>query len=764
MKNHNAFFGALGLGAFALTMLPCPGQAGQRPNILIINTDDMGIGDLSCYNDGWVKTPNMDTFARQGLRLNHFYSAAPICSPSRAGLITGRFPAEVGLRTFLHTRKHNAGWNQSDYLDPKNPSMARAMKEAGYRTGHFGKWHVGGGRDVTNAPGLPAYGFDEYASTWESPDPDPNLTANPDWIWSPNDPVKRWDRTSYFVDKTLDFLKRNKGKPCFVNFWPDDMHTPWVHDEAAQTDNKTWQSRKNFERVLAEYDRQIGRLLDGLRELGLEENTIVILTSDNGPMPNFKQARSLGLRGFKGSLYEGGIKMPFIIRWPGKIKPGTVNDRSVVCAVDLFPSLCALAGAALPAGATFSGEDMSRALLGEEHARKGDLLWEFGQTEMRGKPPRHNKSPHLAIRRGGMKLLANDYDDKVELYDLAADPLEKNNIAGDHPALVKTLKEELLKWWTSRAGPGKTAPALETGNAPAEASAPEARSTFPLADPFILLHEDRYYAYGTHNKNGIDVYTSDNLIRWEKHDRPALHKADSYGEKDFWAPEVYYNQADKTFYMYYSAAELICVAASDSPLGPFVNKDKAPMRTEKAIDSSLFVDSDGTPYLFFVRFSGGNVIWGAELEKDLVTIKENTLVECVRVSQKWERVAGRVTEGPSVIKADGRYHMLYSANDFRSQDYGVGHADADSPLGKWVKSEKNPILQRPSDGLLGTGHGACFKTREGALKYVFHAHNNAEKVAPRHLYIADMAINNGVISIDEKSIIAPVVIKQTGQK
>ncbi len=424
----------------------------EKPNILIIYTDDMGVGDVSFLNNGWVKTPNIDRLASEGLVINNYYTSSPVSSPSRAGLTTGVFPTELGITCYLNTRTANANCEQFDYLDPEVPTMADVLKEAGYKTGHFGKWHMGGGRDVTNAPQITEYGFDEYSSTYESPDPDPLLTAT-NWIWSRKDSVKRWDRTAYFVDKTLDFLKRHKGQPCFINLWPDDMHDPWIQDKAAMDSENTWTTPPNFKAVLAEYDKQIGRLLDGLAELGLEENTIVIFTSDNGPAPSFDQQRTNQLHGLKCSLYEGGIRMPFIIKWPKRIKGGHIDNKTVINSVDLLPSLCAITNSKLPKSAYLSGEDMSKALLGKSRLRKKDMMWDFGRNDHFNYPRGKNKdqrSPHLAIRRGNMKLLVNSWDENFELYDLATDPKETTNIASQHPALVKELHAELIDWWGKR--------------------------------------------------------------------------------------------------------------------------------------------------------------------------------------------------------------------------------------------------------------------------------------------------------------------------
>ena len=425
-------------------------QTSSKPNVLIIYTDDMGVGDVSFLNNGWVQTPNIDLLARQGVVITNYYTAAAVSSPSRAGLTTGIFPLELGINTFLHTRKHNADCEQNDFLDPAFPSMARSFQAAGYRTAHIGKWHMGGGRDVDDAPQITQYGFDEYLTTYEGPDPDPAITAT-NWIWSPQDSVKRWQRTEYFVDKTLEFMERNRDRAFFVNLWPDDMHTPYVPDAIVQTQNSTWSTPRNFKAVLKEYDTQIGRLLDGMKRLRLDKNTIVIFTSDNGPMPYYEQQRTNGLRSMKCSLYEGGIRMPFIIRWPEHIPAGKVDDRSVVCSVDIYPSLCALTGAKMPENTTFSGEDMSQVFLGKAQERTTDLMWEFGRNDFFYRHPVvENNSPHLAIRRGDIKLLINSFDDRVELYNLKKDPYERHNVAGKYPELVECMRTRVTQWWDER--------------------------------------------------------------------------------------------------------------------------------------------------------------------------------------------------------------------------------------------------------------------------------------------------------------------------
>lgn len=426
-------------------------NAQKKPNIILILTDDMGYSDIGCFGGKFVPTPNIDRLAKEGTKFTQYYSAAPICSPSRVSLLTGMFPAEWNFTTYLNDRRSNGLAEQANYLNVDAPSIAKVLKSAGYVTGHFGKWHMGGGRDIKNAPNFPKYGFDEHASTYESPDPDPLLTAT-NWIWSKKDSIKRWNRTQYFVDKTLDFLKRRNGKPCYVNLWPDDMHTPWVPEVDWRYSGQypmNPEEEKSFKLVLKEYDKQIGRLLDGIKKLGIENNTIVIFTSDNGPLPSFRGSREAGLRGSKLSLYEGGIRMPFIAKWPGHIKEGVTDSASVLNSTDLFPTFAAMASASLPANYKGDGENRESVLLGKPSARDKDMYWEYGRNSYAFNYPKgRDHSPNLAIRSGKWKLLVDYHMNDVELYDMDTDYFETTNVAEKHPEIVKELKRKLITWRT----------------------------------------------------------------------------------------------------------------------------------------------------------------------------------------------------------------------------------------------------------------------------------------------------------------------------
>jgi arylsulfatase A-like enzyme len=421
----------------------------SRPNIVIILADDFGYADVSAY-DGPVPTPNLDRMAREGTRFTQAYVASPICSPSRCALITGQHPGRWRITSYLQSRAGNRACEQDDFLDPRAPSLPRTLKAAGYATAHVGKWHLGGGRDVTNAPTFAAYGYDVGFGTYESPEPHPDITGT-NWIWSAHDKVKRWDRTRWMVDRTLGFLRERKGTPCFVNLWLDDTHTPF-HPSAEQltavgvTGDKPTQQQR-FRAVLHEMDKQIGRFFDELRKSALDENTLVLFLGDNGALPHFG-TRNGRLRGTKLSLYEGGIRVPLIVRWPGHIPAARVNKQTVISALDFFPTLCAIADAKPPRGTRFEGEEMSSALFGKTPRRKTPLLFEYGRnTNSFGRPPNpQHCSPNVAVREGKWKLLVNADGSDAELYDLEADASEMTDLASKQLKQVARLKKAALSW------------------------------------------------------------------------------------------------------------------------------------------------------------------------------------------------------------------------------------------------------------------------------------------------------------------------------
>lgn len=275
----------------------------------------------------------------------------------------------------------------------------------------------------------------------------------------------------------------------------------------------------------------------------------------------------------------------------------------------------------------------------------------------------------------------------------------------------------------------------------------ETVSEIKMADPFILndTSSSEYYLYGTHFANGIGVYSSKDLVHWAYRGL-ALDKANTTEIKNFWAPEVYL--LGGKYYMYYAANEHMYAATADSPLGPFRQIGITSMiDEEKSIDPSILTTPDGLQYIFFVRFTAGNCIWQAQLEKDNVTIKTATLRKCIAVSQDWEKDLGHVNEGPCVLFHNQRYYMMYSGNDYRCQNYGIGVATTKQLGLAWRKYDDNPIMLRP-EGLYGAGHNGFFYDKQGKLRIVFHAHESKDQVGSRRTYIGTLMFRNDSLLYD----------------
>lgn len=438
-------------GADAAIRSPPARAAPRQPNILFVLVDDMGFGDLSLTGNRRVSTPNIDALARDGMVMTQFYDAAPICSPSRAGMFTGRFPARDRFTTYISDRARNARFAQADWLDPNLPNLARSLKQAGYATGHFGKWHLGGGRDVGDAP-LPArYGFDESYTQFEGLGPrvlpsdlGGNLAQQSDALGNgPIDWLPRAKVMARYVDRTLAFVERRKDGPWFAQLWLDDVHTPWVPspEQVAAVKGKGRTEREDrFLAVLVAMDAEIGRLVDGLRRAGELDDTILVLTSDNGPTVGEDTPGSAGpFRGRKASLYDGGLRQPLIVRWPGHIRPGSRDARSVVQAVDLLPTFARVAGATTPSG--LDGIDIGAAWRGRPVATRPDLFFHIARPQSESR-----FGPLYAIRSGPWKLLMDAGRSNVELYNLDADPRETRDRKEDVPEVARRLVDRLSVW------------------------------------------------------------------------------------------------------------------------------------------------------------------------------------------------------------------------------------------------------------------------------------------------------------------------------
>lgn len=418
------------------------------PNIVFVLIDDMGYADLSCYGSKAVRTPNLDRLAQEGVRFTQYVSTAPICSPSRCGLLTGQYPQRWKIHSFLETREANTKRGMAQWLDLKAPSLARELQTLGYATGHFGKWHLGGQRDVGDAPLITEYGFDASLTQFEGLG-DRILPLNDGKKYAlGSDNLGRgniaWmDRsavTGAFADRARRFIEdaRAKGKPFYVNVWPDDVHSPFFPPKALRGNGE---KRALYHGVVQSMDDQLGPLLAYLRTV---PNTLVIVASDNGPEPGAGSAGAF--RGHKGNLYEGGIREPLIVWGPGLVTPGVVNEKTVVTGVDLFPSLLSLAGRSSTSPAA-DGEDLSAALLGKKQpTRRRPIFWQ--RPPDRPGPP-NERFPDLAVRDGDWKLLCRFDGTDPQLYHLKDDPGESKNRSETEPGRVKALWEKLRTWKAS---------------------------------------------------------------------------------------------------------------------------------------------------------------------------------------------------------------------------------------------------------------------------------------------------------------------------
>jgi N-acetylgalactosamine-6-sulfatase len=440
-------------GFLLLTTLtgPAAAQANDTkpPNIIFILADDLGWGDLSCYGNPTLKTPNLDRLAAQGTLFTHFYVNGSVCSPSRSAFFTSRYPAKLKIHGHFATPQQNQARGMPDWLDPQIPNVARLLKGRGYVTAHIGKWHLGLG-NADKAPPISAYGFD-FVGTGEKG----GATIMKD------DPYFRAKSTELFVNEALDFIKKNSSQPFFVQLWtlvphatlnptPEQMK-PYEKFSTPNLPHKS--ARTIYYASVGDLDKQVGRLLEELQKLGLADNTIVVFSSDNGPEDisivnaGHSGVGSTGLfRGRKRSLYEGGVRLPFIVRWPGHVPAKRIEDEAVVAGVDFLPTLCKLAGAKLPAGFESDGEDRSEVLLGKSTPRQNPLLWEW-RFNIAGDAV--HKSPMLAIREGPWKLHLNPDRSRIELYDIPRDPSQLRNLADRHPDIVNQLADKALAWQKS---------------------------------------------------------------------------------------------------------------------------------------------------------------------------------------------------------------------------------------------------------------------------------------------------------------------------
>lgn len=421
-----------------------------KPNILFLFADDWGWGDLSCHGHPYVKTPNLDRLAREGTDFQRFTVASGVCSPSRTAVMTGHFPARHNIDGHFAWVPQNEKRGMPDWLAKDAPSLPRFLQQAGYRTAHYGKWHLSNDM-IPDSPTPAAYGYDDYGAFNCSGEQMP---------WHEDAP-----RAIAFIEESV-----KTAKPFFINVWLHEPHTPFHTVPKYEWRFRHLENRADqiYASVLSHADDRVGQLLDTLDRLGIADDTLVVFSSDNGPARGSgKEALELqydtatgagwgiaaskgvtgGRRGYKGALFEGGIGVPLLARWPGRIPAGKVDDASLISAVDLLPTFCELAGAELPSGYTPDGVSIVEVLKGKETLPKREkpLFWKIDAPW----PAQAAKPDHWvawAVVHDHWKLAANRDLSHTELYAIDTDVSESTDVKATNPDVAEDLLAKLRAW------------------------------------------------------------------------------------------------------------------------------------------------------------------------------------------------------------------------------------------------------------------------------------------------------------------------------
>jgi len=428
--NRRNFLKASCLGALSLAVPNCAvASTRKKPNIVFILIDDMGWPDVACYGSKFHETPNIDRLARQGMKFSDAYAACPVCSPTRASIMAGQYPARVGITDFIpgHWRPYEKLIVPENRLELplESVTIAEALKQQGYATCCIGKWHLGG-----KGYSPDKQGFDKV----------------PLGVKNKND-----KQVSGFTDEAIKFVEEKKQEPFFLYLSHHSVHIKLEAPEELVNKYKrkpkppTGVNNPIYAAMVEHLDTHTGRLLKKLDDLGLSDNTIVIFFSDNGGLrqayggykgPKQIVSTNAPLRDEKGTLYEGGIREPLIVRWPGVVKPGT-ECSAPVTSVDFYPTFLEIVGAKAP-NQPLDGESILPLLRQNGTLDRDAIFWHY--------PHYHHSRPAGAIREGKYKLIEFYEDGKLELYDLVNDIGEKKNLATEMPRKAAQLQQKLARW------------------------------------------------------------------------------------------------------------------------------------------------------------------------------------------------------------------------------------------------------------------------------------------------------------------------------
>lgn len=451
---------AIGFGVVVMVLTACntiSDKAKVKPNVVFILVDDLGWKDVGCFGSDFYQTPNVNKLAQSGVRFLNGYAACTVCSPTRASIMTGKYPARLNCTDWIegHVKPYAKlkvpDWTM--YMDTSEVTLAEVFKQNGYATAHIGKWHLG--EDSLYWPDN--QGFDVNIGGYSKGSPNRNKQLGSNGYFAPfgNPRLKDLPNDEYLTERLANeacqYIQAHRDQPFFLNFWLYSVHTPLqakqdkIDKYMTLVDSASYQKNPVYAAMIEHMDDAVGRIVNELEQAGILDNTIIVFTSDNGGLVGNKRnmvTNNYPLREGKGHMYEGGVRVPNIIVAPGLIK-GSITCQTPMISMDYYPTLLELTGLKLPSSLNknMDGINLMPIIKGEKTNERAAIFWHY--------PHYHNQGakPYSAVRKGDWKLIRLFEDEIYELYNLKSDTSEMNNLIDVHPEKVRELQSLLFEWY-----------------------------------------------------------------------------------------------------------------------------------------------------------------------------------------------------------------------------------------------------------------------------------------------------------------------------